>query len=393
MLKALKTLSSKRSGKFHREHQVLLGLVDYYIKTGQPVGSNTLKETEFEDLSSATIRNYFAHLERKELLKQQHISGGRIPTDLAFKAYADEYYNDPNPLENIGFINNQESHEIASYLQRACEELSNSTQTAVFLSSPRFDHDFILNIKLLDLDQKRCLAVLMTDFGLVQTEVLHIEHKLSSFSTKRLESYFHWRLNGLDQPENLSPEEEALAHKFYNELMVRYIVGYSQFHEEEILRTGFSQLLNYPELRDATNLAKSLALFENAHMMRLILRETQKYDSLKYWIGRDLMHFSSPSLDSTIISIPYYINQKSVGAIGIIGPTRIPYRKLFPTLREFSKTISASLTNMVHKFKISFREPQADSFYLEKEEQKLIGQSRHMLIENKTEKIRRKIDG
>ena len=89
-MKTLKPVTVKRVGKQDRERKVLLGLVEYYIQTGKPVGSNALKESGFGDLSSATIRNYFAHLEETGYLIQSHSSGGRIPTDLAYRIYADE---------------------------------------------------------------------------------------------------------------------------------------------------------------------------------------------------------------------------------------------------------------------------------------------------------------
>ena len=91
LLKTWKPVSIKRMGKHDRERRVLLGLVDYYIQTGKPVGSNTLKEAGFGDLSSATIRNYFAHLEEEGYLLQSHSSGGRIPTHLAYRVYAHAY--------------------------------------------------------------------------------------------------------------------------------------------------------------------------------------------------------------------------------------------------------------------------------------------------------------
>lgn len=72
-------MAKKPKAKADREKQVLLGLVDTYIRTGKPVGSNTLKEGSFENLSSATIRNYFARLEEEGFLKQQHSSGAESP--------------------------------------------------------------------------------------------------------------------------------------------------------------------------------------------------------------------------------------------------------------------------------------------------------------------------
>jgi heat-inducible transcriptional repressor len=129
----------KKSAKTDRERQVLLGLVEHYIQTGKPVGSNTLKEVGFDNLSSATIRNYFAHLEEEGYLIQQHTSGGRIPTSKAFKLYASQYISSSfNHLKTQTFLDKEDTRAVSSFLQEAAEELASLSNTAVFLSAPRF---------------------------------------------------------------------------------------------------------------------------------------------------------------------------------------------------------------------------------------------------------------
>lgn len=380
-MKTLKPASKKEE----RERKVLIGLIEHYLVTGKPVGSQTLKEEEFADLSSATIRNYFANLEKNGFLKQQHISGGREPTDLAFRYYANEYAReniiDPQ-LGHFDTIRLSDTKEIASYLQKSAETLSSMTDLAVFLSAPRFDHDFIAKIKLVPIDITRVLGVVITDFGVVQTEVFHLETKLTAHGVSRIEDYFHWRLTGHHQPENLEEGEEALAQKLYNELMLRYIVGYSTFTDEEIYRTGFSKLLNYPDFQDSKVLANSLALFENAHSMRLLLRESAKLDELRVWVSDDLAAYSSKNPKCGILAIPYRINQQAVGSVGVLGPVRMPYRELYGILEAFSNAISQALTRNIYKFKISFRQPDDSAVYLQKEENQLLGQSRLMLLED-----------
>lgn len=378
-MKSLKPLAKKPS-KQEREHKVLLGLIEYYLQTGKPVGSNTLKEAGFEDLSSATIRNYFAKLEEEGYLTQQHISGGRIPTDRAYRAYAQEFVDSDTPLQDARFedFRNAETREIAGYLQQAAESLSSLTESAIFLSAPRFDHDMIVGLKLVPIDHARCLCVIITDFGVIQTETLQTDKKLTAFAVKRLESYFHWRLTGNDKPEHLNEEEEKLAQEFYNELMVRYIVGYAHYHIEDVFRTGFSRLLSHPEFRDPLALASTLSLFENAHSMRLLLKECRSMNRLKFWIGDDLKNFCHEAPNCSILAIPYYINQQAAGAVGLLGPSRMAYKDLFAILRVFSESISSALTRNIYKFKISFRQPQQHDSYLQLEGPRL------MLLEDKS---------
>jgi heat-inducible transcriptional repressor len=341
-----------------RERLVLLGLVELYLQTGKPVGSNTLRENGFEALSSATIRNYFSKLEEEGLLKQQHSSGGRIPTSLAYQLYAETHLKSPQVDASMNEEETKklkkslfkETRELASYLQHTAETISEVSGCAVFLSSPRFDQDFVMDVKLITVDSHRCLCVLITDFGLIHTETLYTHKRLSNFTIKRIEAYFHWKLTGLDKP-TLPPEEEALATRFYSEVMLRHLVGSTHFSMEDITKTGFSKLLAFADFNDATALAEGLGLFENRSALQILLQECCKNGHLSCWIGGSLQGCSA-------IAVPYRIHQNIVGAIAILGPHRIPYRKLFGMLLAASDTISASLTTSLYKFKISYRQPQ-----------------------------------
>lgn len=380
-------MAGKRKQRAEREREVLMGLVELYLLTGKPVGSNTLKENGFEQISSATIRNYFANLEKEGYLKQQHASGGRIPTTEAYKLYAQFHLEsriiDPKDLALLQKELNQDTREIALYLQNGAELLSTLTQGAIFLSAPRFDQDIVIDIKVVGIDAKRCLVIIMTDFGLIHTETLYTPKKLSSFSLKRIESYFHFRLTGLDRPK-LNPEEEELASGFYNEVMIRHIVGYSNFSAIDIYKTGFSKLIRFPEFRDATVLATGLSIFENTGFMRKMLGKCTREGELKVWIGDDLRHPSAPTAQSTIVAIPYFIHGKAVGAIGLLGPIRIPYPKIFGILRTFSQILSEVLTRNLYKYKITYRQPQSEQVEMQTPPPKLIETGDTLQLEDKT---------
>lgn len=350
----------KKPARDERERLVLLGLVELYLQTGKPVGSNTLREHGFESLSSATIRNYFSKLENAGFLKQQHSSGGRIPTQLAYKVYADAMTESFLPDEEDRYkIRKQllgEQREVASYLQQAAEKISEMARCAVFLSAPRFDQDFLLDAKFLGIDHHRVLCALTTDFGLVHSEILYTEKKLSSFSLKRIESYFHARLTKQPRP-SLPPEEEKVAEKFYHEIMMRRIASYANFSAEDVYKTGFSQLLHYPDFSVASVLASGLSLFENTERLRALLHECCKKRHVSCWIGEDLANFVPSAGSCSVIAAPYSIGQNIVGAIALLGPNRIPYRELFGLMHLASEAISETLTKSLYKFKITFREP------------------------------------
>lgn len=385
----MKSFLSKKPTKDEREKQVLLSLVELYLKTGKPVGSQTLKENGFDHLSPATLRNYFVKLEETGFLKQQHSSGGRIPTSLAYKTYAEficpSAVLEEKEQEQLIKLLSKETREIHLYLQRAAEILSDIAQGAIFLSSPRFDQDFILDIKLLSIDTYRVLCVLITDFGTVRSEILFTEKKLSAFNIKRIEQFFHWKITGLDKP-NLLPEEEMTATKFYNEILLRHIVNYSSFSYSDILKTGFSKMLQYPDFNDASSLASGLALFENDQALRALLSECSEKKAIKFWIGEDLHPFSSGAATCSVLAIPYYIHNTAVGSLAILCPSRAPYKKLFATLKAISEVISSSLTKSLYKFKISYRQPKIAEIEINKQTTLLSFQKEELRLEDKTQK-------
>lgn len=263
-----------------------------------------------------------------------------------------------------------EGKEIVIQLEQMAEELARLSNSAVFINSPRFDQEMILDVKALSLDPSRLLIVLITDFGTVKTEILYLDN--NTFGAKRIENYFRARLLNLAKPENLSEEEETAAKKFYNEVIMRFFLGTTHFFEEDLFRTGFSNLLNYTEF----SLNNGLSLFENKGALRRILRECLKLNTLKVWIGEDLLPYSAESSDLAIVAIPYKIHNRPVGAVALLGPTRIPYQNLFGLVSHFSDCLSTLLTKNIYKFKIQVKQTEERQHLLESPKLKLLEDKR-----------------
>lgn len=380
--------SAKKLPKNDREQAVLFGLIDLYLKSSKPIGSQTLQENGFESLSSATIRNYFAKLESGGYLKQPHTSGGRIPTGKAFRFYSDSFQDqgilDATHGEILEEVFRKKDREIASLVLRASEMLSKLSKCAVFISTPRFDQDFIQDVKLIPLDSMRLLTVIITDFGLVRTETIYLEQEVDETFIKQCEKYFLWRLNKGDIVTFDRELQTKLAQRIYNETMVRHVVGYLNFSTEEILRCGVSRLLAYPEFNDASAVVNSLALLEDEEQMRNILRDCCHKAALTCWIGDELCPYVAPGSENTVIAIPYRINQMVAGAVALLGPLRLPYRELFGLIRHFSELISATLTDTVYKHKITFRQPTGSGAQRIECNTDIVKANRSVLLEDQT---------
>ncbi len=358
--KVAKLIVEKKASKKEREKEILFRLTEYYISTCKPVGSNTLKEVGFLDLSSATIRNYFQELEEDGFLQQLHTSGGRIPTDKAYTLYAQECQNTLKDSEKVFRcslpLEIDDTSELTKQLSSVAEELSKETKCAAFLCGPRFDQDYITDMKIINIDSERYVLILLSHFGSVHTELLRTAKKLSHHGLNRFERYFQLRLRGqVIEKDLLSDDDRDIANEFYQEALTRYLIKSSSFTQEDVLRTGFSKLLYYPEMQDAEALVSSLSLFENQHALRLLLLDTTKSMHTKIWIGNNLSVFLHTKPNCAVLATPYKIGQKGAGACGIIGPMRIPYKQILGILEGASKKLSDFFTKALLKHKIAYK--------------------------------------
>lgn len=371
--------------KEKRMESVLLALIELYLQTGKPVASQTLKDESFPELSSATLRNYFATLEEDGFLAQHHASAGRVPTEKAFLLYARLHQEatalskeDELFLESFLF---KETKEIGSFLTESIEALSELSGCPVFLSSPRFDHDGLSSIRLVNLDANRYLAILITDFTVIETEIVFSPKRWNAFALKRMEEFFQSKLDNRTPP-NLSEEELNFAGRLYNELVLRHVVTYTTFRDADIYRCGFSQLLQFPEFRDPLLLAETLSLFERGSPIHNLMSQTFKKGQLSFWIGQELRSFIPCRAPAAVMAIPYTILDKHVGVIALLGPDRQNYPRNFALLKRASTLLGKSLSQSSDRYKISYREafPQTS---LELNPQLLIGQKTPFDVRNK----------
>ncbi|MBN4067444.1 heat-inducible transcriptional repressor HrcA, partial [Simkania negevensis] len=156
------------------------------------------------------------------------------------------------------------------------------------------------------------------------------------------------------------------------------------FSSEDVYSCGFSRLFAFPEFSDALALSNALALFENHRAMLSIAGECTKADDLSYWIGSDLVKFLRGMEGCSVVAIPYHINMSPVGVLGVLGPTRLPYRRVFGLLEGASKLIGESLTTSVFKHKLSYRRPCRESLDVDSRAGYLVDHTAHALLEHKS---------
>src|SRR3990170_1333885 len=165
------------------------------------------------------------------------------------------------PLETIFLTWKKRGIYISSMFQEA--EFQLQKLLSIIQSFPRFDQDFINNIKLVYLEKNKLMCIILTDLGVIKTDLLYSPKDLDESIVKQIEDFFLWRMNKKNKPNIEDTSILKISQQLYNEIMVRYIIGYSN-EKDEIYKTGLSKLLQYPDFKDPVILAEALSIFENS---------------------------------------------------------------------------------------------------------------------------------
>lgn len=351
-----------------KTQELLLGLIDLYVKTGKPIGSQTLKEQGFAHLSSATIRNYFTWLDQEGYLEQVHTSGGRIPTDKAWRRYFDlrsQLPIDSQTLANFEtlFLPPESSSEEALYdhLDHLCNQLAKLSRCASFLVTPVFEQDHLSHVHIWDFQVDRWVITTRTKMGFFRHEVLRLgDNDPSQIRVSEIQACLQQKLHDpLASFNHLNSTEERVLHEMYSELMVRQLVHHTHPHERVWIKSGLANLMTHQELAQTEKLEGALYFFDHKRSKEKLLQAFQSAHHTQAWIGEELHKLLIPSDSSSLIACPYYVHQQLAGVIGIVGPKRVPYAHIRQALEHTSKLISHYLTERYYAFKLAYHQEPA----------------------------------
>lgn len=321
-----------------RHRRILFAVVTEYIATGQPVGSRRIAKRYAIKLSPATIRNALADLEELELLHQPHTSAGRLPTDAGFRCFVDAMataaeISSAHRTALIRRLQNLEPGDDA--VRETGQLLSRLTGTATIIAEPPVAEASLDQIRFMRLAGGRTLAVLVTRSGTVENRVVVTELDVSDRELERVNNYLSDLVGGRTLREvrdvlavRLATEEgqyRALRSKARR--MVEATVE-GQMDTGRVVIEGQGALFDRPEFGDAEKIRRYLSAFEEKRKLLELLEQTLEVDGVQVFIG------SEAALDEvddiSVISSPYRRDGARIGSFGIVGPTRMDYKRYVP---------------------------------------------------------------
>jgi len=332
-----------------RARRVLAAIVRDYIHSGEPVGSHAIARRSDVDVSSATVRSVMSDLEELGLLQKPHTSAGRIPTPSGFRYYVDALLRvkPPLPEEREQIVRRaQEATELDGLMTAASRVLHSLTHHAGVVASPRPQWERLQRIEFLQLRDGRALAVLVSRTGAVRNRLVTLGHALSAAQLVESANYLNTLIVDQTLPEARARLRTELERdrKELGELQARALalgaeavqVDPSPVHIE-----GQASLLEDPAL--SQDLIKIRALFralDEKELLLGVLDRTLAAEELQIFIGAE-SGIVEPDL--AIVAAPYRLKGEVVGALGVIGPTRMDYSRVVPLVELTARTVGLTL--------------------------------------------------
>ena len=331
--------------------QILLKtLIERYIAEGQPVGSRTLSRHSGLDLSPATIRNVMADLEEHGFIASPHTSAGRVPTPLGYRLFVDTLLV-IKPLQSEA-VQRMEGELHPDNPQRvvhaASQLLSQLTQFAGVVMSPRRRAVTFRQIEFLRLSEKRILLIVVTADGDVQNRILFTERDFSASELIEAANYVNQNYAGQsfeDVRRHLQGELRELRRDMIQLMTSAVDAGNRALAEggEQYVISGEHNLLSVQELsQDMTRLRQLFELFERKTSLVQILDLSLRGQGVQIFIGGE-SGVSAPD-DVSVVTSPYKVDGEVVGTVGVIGPTCMAYDRVIPIVDVTAKLLSSVLS-------------------------------------------------
>ncbi len=332
--------------------QILLKtLVEHYISDGQPVGSRTLSKSSGLDLSPATIRNVMSDLEELGFITSPHTSAGRIPTQRGYRFFVDTLLTvQPIQADDLKRLSlSLSSPDPQELITSAAGMLSNLTQFAGVVLTPKRQSTAFKHLEFLPLAEKRILVIIVTSDGSVQNRIIVTEKAYSPSELVQATNFFNQHYAGSSFEEvqqKLYEELQQMQHDMSTLMSAALDASGKALNDDKegVVISGERNLLQVDDLStNVTSLRKVFEIFEKRTSLMQLLDNSRRAEGIQIFIGGESGYL--PLDECSLVTAPYEANGQVVGTLGVIGPTRMAYERVIPIVDITAKLLSNALSN------------------------------------------------
>ncbi len=326
-----------------RRQRVLGYIVDDYVTSAQPVASEAIAR-RLGSVSSATVRNDMAALEDEGYITQPHTSAGRVPSDKGYRYFVEVLMNGEELSESERRTITHQFHQVEGNVDQwtalAASVLARVTGNAAVVTSPRWRSRRVKRLELVPLRERTALLVIVLDKGLVRQQILTLDEQTQSSELEQVANRLNLELFGLSRGEVAQRLEQETG--LTRTVLQAVIETMSQLDEQatgSVHHDGISKIMEQPEFQHVERLRQLLELLQAGGLFSQLLSLALQRNDLMVSIGSE--NPWQPLRDFTLVLSRYGHSDNAVGVLGVVGPTRMQYRRTISGVRYLSEVMDS----------------------------------------------------
>jgi heat-inducible transcriptional repressor len=338
-----------------RSKKVLCAVVQSYINFPDPVGSRAVTKRYPFGLSPATIRNIMADLEEMGFLTQPHTSAGRVPTDMGYRFYVDslvyegDHYSDMEILQELYKRLKALKNDIDMFLSETTTALSKLSHYLGVALSPRANMTTLKRIELFKYKADKIVTILFTDERLIKNKVISLDSEVSQKDLNRIASYLNSEFSGHTFDEiRLKIIKEMSKEKIRCDSLISKAMRICRetlsFHYGDLFISGLSEVLDLPDFADLKKIRELSKAIEDKHTIIKLLDKLSGLGGVQVLIGSENSMDEMKKLSMVVSTCRE--DDRPIGVVGIIGPTRMNYAKAIYLVDNTAKFVSKMLSGI-----------------------------------------------
>ena len=333
-----------------RSRDIFGAIVESFVADGEPIGSKTLSKKLKVDISPSTVRNVMADLEKAGLLYSPHTSAGRLPTEAGLRIFVDGLLEMGNiTTEDRESLEKQlagTGNSFESVLESATNTLSGLSNCAGVVCAPKLDAP-LKHIEFVYLNPGQALVVLVTADGVVENRIMEVPADIPPSVFIEASNFLNAKLIGKTIADASTAikkeidENKELIHTLTSSLLKAGLATWSENEKEQtLIVSGHSNLLDdVTAMTDLENVRKLFSALETTELTLKVLELVDLGEGVQIFIGADNDLFNLAGC--SFIVAPYNSGgNKLLGAIGVIGPSRMNYARIIPMVDYTAKILN-----------------------------------------------------
>lgn len=332
-----------------RQEIILTFVVRQYIQHGLPIGSRAVREKSNVNVSSATIRNEMATLEKAKLLMQPHTSAGRIPTESGYRYFVQrlmkwgELAEAEQRLIRLQF--HQARLDIEQWMKLTAAVLAHKTNSASVVTIPQSNRCRVKHIELIGISEGLVLLLLVLQGGIIKQQL--VRTSASSLTREQLTPYSN-KLNahfqGLDRHDIMNhPSALTFFEARVREVVVQMMARVDQRSASQLYRDGLMHVLRQPEFAEVEAIRQIIAILEQGSLLEKITAEIRRSSGVQVIIGGE-GRWEEIS-DVSLVLAPYGVGD-TAGVMGVVGPMRMSYGRAISAVRFMAQLMNHLLADI-----------------------------------------------